>query len=746
MAIKPVSGEIKSQDINDNLSYLDNKLSQVNGGPLGVLKNENELNQKYPNGANGFFVVLEADDKTGYMYTWDGKKWVKGALYQSMGIADGSITLENIDLKTTDIIASQTQNYDETAISVGYKRYLIFAIEKGGIISTTGNNRDYDASIRSKHFITFDKSQLKILIKDITYRIRFFIYDSYNNFESVTNWIDQTSSINIDSNKKYKIEINRADDLDTVVNEAYSAIKIAFETEKIENFQCLSEKIDTINQDYISQRINFDETPNRFGYNRFLFYEYEPGSISSTNGNDVSSIDSIRTKKTSLITFDNSVMVINLKSDKYRIKFIPHESSGEIIDGGLWVNKPKNGFSLDLTKKYRIQISTMDHSAIDLEDVLRCIKIAYHDDIASGIPDYWKDYLNLRINNIRKLMCQGKNMSAMLLTTDTHFVFGNVNEINDKVAKYIVDKLNVNTMVHLGDLISENINKDIAVDRLNYVISKYSNIVENFFPIRGNHDDNNEGNIYPFSSCITQNESYSWMFRRNNQKTVFGKTGTYYYIDNTFEKTRMIFLDVIDFPYKLGEDYKIKEKHLSWGFDQLNWFANEALITPDDYHIIIFNHTPIVESIVTIEHGFEASKQTLPINSKEMIEILEAYVDRDKRDVVIDLKTVTDFQYFNGTLSVDFTNQKGSIVGWFCGHEHIDDIQPIKKTGIKCVTLLNNSVNFSPSIISSIYQPVRKMFDITEEVYDVLLVNHVEKNVTLFRLGAGNQNIRSFDF
>lgn len=86
MAIKPVSGEIKSQDINDNLSYLDNKLSQVNGGPLGSLGSVAELNQKYPNGANGFFII------DGHMYFWENNKWIDKGIYQAKDVADGSVT------------------------------------------------------------------------------------------------------------------------------------------------------------------------------------------------------------------------------------------------------------------------------------------------------------------------------------------------------------------------------------------------------------------------------------------------------------------------------------------------------------------------------------------------------------------------------------------------------------------------------------------------------------------------------
>lgn len=105
MAIKPVSGEVKSQDINDNLSYLDSKLDQVNGGPLGSLGSVAELNQKYPNGANGFFII------DGHMYFWENNKWVDKGVYQAKDVPDHSLTglkIKGHSVPLTKIIGSKT--------------------------------------------------------------------------------------------------------------------------------------------------------------------------------------------------------------------------------------------------------------------------------------------------------------------------------------------------------------------------------------------------------------------------------------------------------------------------------------------------------------------------------------------------------------------------------------------------------------------------------------------------------------
>ena len=93
MSIQPVSGEIKAQPLNDNFSYLDSQIMNINAGPIGTFDSVSALNSKYPSGANGPAVVLESDGKTGYTYIWTGTKWEKGALYQERGISDSSIEL-----------------------------------------------------------------------------------------------------------------------------------------------------------------------------------------------------------------------------------------------------------------------------------------------------------------------------------------------------------------------------------------------------------------------------------------------------------------------------------------------------------------------------------------------------------------------------------------------------------------------------------------------------------------------------
>lgn len=129
MAIKPVSGEIKAQVLNDNFSALDSNLTNLSIGPFDTYTSLSALQSTYPNGRNGFAVVLEADGETGYMYTWTGTTWKKGGLAQSMGIADKTVGFneikdDGVNYNNADFISVSKNKMDLSKLQVdGFHNY-----------------------------------------------------------------------------------------------------------------------------------------------------------------------------------------------------------------------------------------------------------------------------------------------------------------------------------------------------------------------------------------------------------------------------------------------------------------------------------------------------------------------------------------------------------------------------------------------------------------------------------------------
>lgn len=83
--------------IKADKTEVENRISSIGSGvPKRTFKNLTELKTEYPNGANAVMLVLEPDEKTGYIYSWNGKIWEKGVLYQASGFADKTVTPQKL--------------------------------------------------------------------------------------------------------------------------------------------------------------------------------------------------------------------------------------------------------------------------------------------------------------------------------------------------------------------------------------------------------------------------------------------------------------------------------------------------------------------------------------------------------------------------------------------------------------------------------------------------------------------------
>lgn len=141
MTIKPVSGEIQAQPLNDNFSYLDSKVESVNGGPGGYFKTEVELKVAYPNGSDRFFVV------SGYTYWWKNSQWIKGDVFVPQGIANGQVTRVK-----TDFLQPLFKN-------------IIGELERGFYYTYDNGNRTQDATMATSAIVNVSVGQ-KYKVKD----------------------------------------------------------------------------------------------------------------------------------------------------------------------------------------------------------------------------------------------------------------------------------------------------------------------------------------------------------------------------------------------------------------------------------------------------------------------------------------------------------------------------------------------------------------------------------------------------
>lgn len=163
MPIQPVSGEIKAQPLNENFSFLDSKVDQVNGGPKETFTSVSALQSKYPSGSNSAMLVTDANGSNGYLYTWNGTSWIKGVLYQSQGIPTNSITTEkykdeSIAPVKTSFMKHGNNLFDPDSVVRGYYVDL-----KGNIVELATYSYIKDIPLKAGESILFYDSNGQIL-------------------------------------------------------------------------------------------------------------------------------------------------------------------------------------------------------------------------------------------------------------------------------------------------------------------------------------------------------------------------------------------------------------------------------------------------------------------------------------------------------------------------------------------------------------------------------------------------------
>lgn len=197
--MRPVSGEIEAQPLNDNFSFLESQIKSINGGPKETFSSLTALQSKYPNGNSSAMLVLESDGKTGYLYGWSGSAWVKGALYQSQGLAEGAVKDQIV--ADDGIIggklakdAVQKNNVAPVAIKATNTDFLKFdgidvfdpsLNESGAIYPATGLDWAVSGYTRSGYLPVAGAKFLKIVDPTVTLNdSHAFFYDAQKQFLS----------------------------------------------------------------------------------------------------------------------------------------------------------------------------------------------------------------------------------------------------------------------------------------------------------------------------------------------------------------------------------------------------------------------------------------------------------------------------------------------------------------------------------------------------------------------------------
>lgn len=351
-------------------------------------------------------------------------------------------------------------------------------------------------------------------------------------------------------------------------------------------------------------------------------------------------------------------------------------------------------------------------------------EVARDDKIVSVNPkdSYFVGELISTINMTQSL--KENDSLVFTIVTDNHFSSDKEEQAMQWQSVENIKNFNMacecNALIHLGDVVAQSLydndhKTDSEIQQIGKeYIEKLSECNSHFYCINGNHDGWSANHFSP-----------SWWYPIG--KATFGievirqDNNPYYYVDYEDKKVRCIFLATPDNPTGARTIYGYSDR-------MLEWFANIALKTGDEWSILIFAHMP----------PFSKTNGNDMYNKKAFIEICNAFSNRSN--------------YWDDKIYCEYFGNTSNIVAYICGHIHGDlVVYSGEKVG-------NGDVNELPFPVITVgcnmlgddgpewsYVPVRKKGTISQDLWDVLVYSPSKKKINMVRFGGGEDREITLD-
>ena len=333
----------------------------------------------------------------------------------------------------------------------------------------------------------------------------------------------------------------------------------------------------------------------------------------------------------------------------------------------------------------------------------RCIDgewIKYIED--SGIPYYYNDHLK---NKLREIIAEENvliNGDVFAFVTDLHVQYNNMTSAT------LIDEIYKNTSLTKticgGDIVRAFGTKEELDTDIKKFFDSYGKLRCPLFSIRGNHDffiANNASSSdgYTYSNSFAYNRII-----KKNENNVDGVQGKLYYcLTSDAQKIRYICLNTSENFSSSGTSTEAEKNNYGVSTEQVKWFIDTLENTPIDYKNIVIGHIPCVDDI-------SDERTSLGVLQSVMV----AYKNR---------------QSFNSNgLSHDFSQAKGELVMYLCGHTHYDKSAVVDGVLHVCTTC------------DATYQDDgynRTTFSASENAIDVFFINTLTRTIKAIRVGAG---------
>ena len=307
------------------------------------------------------------------------------------------------------------------------------------------------------------------------------------------------------------------------------------------------------------------------------------------------------------------------------------------------------------------------------------------------VPFYYfqNDYLKNKISTIRQaITASNGNYDAFVFCTDQHWKLNAKN--SPALIRYLSEELNIKRLFMGGDY-ADGINMDaLKAYKEPSDYSVYNTI--------GNHEYGNffEEDGVQTAQTIDGNDIWLYLDGGMTDAVIGNAERGYYYVDNPMQKMRYIVLSVYD---EIGGTATF-----TFETAQKEWLQDMALNMPEGYTAVIFAH-------FLCGFDYDTGAVTVALNS--------------------DIESV-----------VDGYNGNGVIACMLAGHTHIDGtttttggIPIFVTTCDKYYPWIQNETDMEPWLTAN-----RHLGTITEQAFDVVVIDKTNKKVSLVRIGAPADN------
>lgn len=264
------------------------------------------------------------------------------------------------------------------------------------------------------------------------------------------------------------------------------------------------------------------------------------------------------------------------------------------------------------------------------------------------------------------------------LMTDSHYVINGGWEDTVANLQAVNAKVKWDGMIHLGDITDGMVPLTLTKEYVDIIMWDLKGLGVPIYLTLGNYDSN----------YFKQNPE--WMSEEEQSKFYLNRQKPWYYIDFEKQNLRCIFLHSFN-----------HREHIRYGFspEEIEWVREVLAKMPQNMKVLVFAHVPLLPKM----HYW--SKEIR--NSSEMLQVLEEHVQ-----------------------------QGGTILAYVHGHNHADQICydksfPIVSIGCaKCEDFKDKKPKGSVT-----YD--RKMGTVSQELWDVMIVDTDENRLEYVRFGAG---------